>query len=128
MIVSGHAAEFETKHKLVLHVVSRDLESQKVALNNAANILKYYGPENITVEVVANGPGLTLLTKDSKQAERIPALIKNGVRMSACGVTMKKMEKKTGKPVALIEGVQEVPAGLARIIELQEQGYAYARP
>ena len=41
---------------------------------------------------------------------------------------MKKMTKKTGKAPVLIEGVQTVNAGVARIMELQEQGYAYIKP
>ena len=38
------------------------------------------------------------------------------------------MEEKSGKKVTLLEGVQIVPAGVLRIMELQEQGYAYVRP
>lgn len=47
---------------------------------------------------------------------------------SACGNTMAKVAKKSGKMPVLLEGVQQVPAGVARIMELQEQGYAYVRP
>jgi hypothetical protein len=36
--------------------------------------------------------------------------------------------KKSGKMPTLIEGVQVVPAGVLRIMQLQEQGYAYIRP
>ena len=38
------------------------------------------------------------------------------------------MTKKSGKEVKLVEGVQVVPAGVLRIIELQAAGYAYVRP
>ena len=38
------------------------------------------------------------------------------------------MEKKSGKDVKLVEGVRVVQAGVLRIMELQEQGYAYVRP
>jgi len=34
----------------------------------------------------------------------------------------------TGKAVILVEGVRIVQAGIVRIMELQEQGYAYVRP
>ena len=50
------------------------------------------------------------------------------VTFSACANTMEKIERKTGKKPELTEGVQVVPAGVGRIIELQEQGYAYAAP
>jgi intracellular sulfur oxidation DsrE/DsrF family protein len=50
------------------------------------------------------------------------------ITFSACGNTMKKVAKKSGNMPVLLEGVTEVPAGVARIMELQEQGYAYVRP
>jgi uncharacterized protein len=39
-----------------------------------------------------------------------------------------KVEQNTGNKVVLLEGVEVVTAGVARIIELQEQGYSYIRP
>jgi hypothetical protein len=41
---------------------------------------------------------------------------------------MKKVAKKSGKMPELLEGVGQVTAGVARIMELQQQGYAYIRP
>ena len=38
------------------------------------------------------------------------------------------LEKKTGKKPVLSEGVGTVNAGVARIMELQQQDYAYIRP
>ena len=49
-------------------------------------------------------------------------------RFSACGNTKAKMEQKSGKMVTLVEGVEVVQAGVLRIMQLQEQGYAYVRP
>ena len=36
--------------------------------------------------------------------------------------------EKAGKDVALIDGVGMAPSGVVRLVELQEQGYAYVRP
>ena len=47
---------------------------------------------------------------------------------SACGNTMNKVKRKKGKSLQLVEGVEVVPARVQRIMELQEQGYAYIRP
>jgi len=41
---------------------------------------------------------------------------------------MKTVEKKTGKVPVLLEGVSQQSSGVARIMELQQQGYAYIRP
>jgi len=50
------------------------------------------------------------------------------ITFSACGNTWAKVEEKSGKEVKLVEGVRIVPASVLRIMELQEQEYAYIRP
>ena len=67
-------------------------------------------------------------TPKSAEATRVKSLALQDIRFSACANTMKKIEAKTGKVPTLTEGVGIVPAGVGRIIELQEQGYAYAAP
>ena len=116
------------EHKIVFQVSSGDEATQHLVLNNAVNIQKHYGPENVDVVVVAYGPGLSILTKKSKEAVRVKSLAIQGITFDACNNTMKAIEKKTGKKPVLTEGVKIVPAGVARIVELQEKGYAYVRP
>lgn len=118
----------EGKHKIVIQVSTDDARTQKIALNNAVNVQKLYGIDNIDIEIVAYGPGLGLLTPKSKEAKRVKSLAVQNIKFSACENTMAKIEKKTGKKPQLTEGVGTVPAGVARILELQEQGYAYLRP
>ncbi len=126
--VAGEMRVAEATHKVVIQVSTDDPRTQKIALNNAVNLQKLYGVDNVDVVIVAYGPGLTLLTKQNKQAQRVQSLAMQGVRFNACGNTMKKIAKKTGKKPQIVEGVKVVPAGVARIVELQEQGYAYIRP
>jgi intracellular sulfur oxidation DsrE/DsrF family protein len=116
------------KKHVVIQVSTDDLLTQTIALNNAVNLQKLYGLDNIDIEIVAYGPGLGFLTKSSKQAKRIKSLAMQDIHFSACGNTMAKIAKKTGKEPKLIEGVKIVTAGVSRIMELQEQGYAYVRP
>ena len=118
----------DAPHKIVIQVSTADPLTQKIALNNAVNLQKLYGLDNVQIEIVAYGPGLGLLTKKSNQADRVESLAMQEITFSACGNTMKKVAKKSGKMPALLEGVGEVTAGVARIMELQEQGYAYVRP
>ena len=118
----------DSAHKMVIQVSTDDARTQKIALNNAVNLQKLYGMDNVAIEVVAYGPGLSLLTKKSKQADRVKSLAVQNITFSACNNTMKKIEKKTGKKPQLVEGVGVVNAGVARILALQEQGYAYLRP
>jgi intracellular sulfur oxidation DsrE/DsrF family protein len=118
----------EVKNKLVIQVSTDDPRTQKIALNNAANLQKLYGMDNVVIEIVAYGPGLGLLTQKSGQAERVTSLAMQDIHFSACGNTMKKVAEKSGKMPKLLEGVDQVTAGVARIMELQQQGYAYIRP
>ena len=130
MAVAGNAAMSGDgpAHKLVIQVSSADPVTHKIALNNAVNMQKAFGMDNIAVEVVAYGPGLTMLTDKSTQAQRVASLAMQDITFSACGNTMKKVAKKSGSMPVLIDGVQVVPAGVQRIMELQEGGYAYIRP
>jgi intracellular sulfur oxidation DsrE/DsrF family protein len=126
--VAAHDASPPDLHKLVIQVSTGDERTQGIALNNAVNLQKAYGMDNIRIEIVAYGPGLSLLTKAGKQSQRVSSLAMQEITFSACGNTMTKMEKKSGKPVELSTGVRVVPAGVVRILELQEQGYGYLRP
>lgn len=122
---ASHAA---TVHKVVIQVSSADALIQKIALNNAVNLQKHYGVDNVKIEIVAYGPGLSLLTKKNKNSKRVESLAVQEITFSACGNTIKKVTKKKGKKPVLTEGVKVVAAGVARIIELQEKGYSYIRP
>ena len=116
------------KHNVVIQVSTDDARTQKIALNNAVNLQKLLGIDNVNIEIVAYGPGLGLLTVKSKQAKRVKSLALQDITFSACGNTMAKVEKKTGKKPKLTDGVGTVQAGVARIMELQENGYSYVRP
>ena len=63
-------------------------------------------------------------------ADRIStmALEMDNISFAACGNTLKKMSEKAGHDVALMSEAVVVPSGVVRLIELQEQGYAYVRP
>ena len=122
------ALAVEKMHKVVIQVSSSDAKTQGLVLNNVVNLQKLYGIDNIKIEVVAFGPGLSILTKKSKQSERVESLAMQEVTFSACMNTMNAIKAKTGKLPILSEGVGTVKAGAARIVELQEQGYAYLRP
>ena len=125
-LFSGFA--YADKQKLVIQVSTADPLVQKIALNNAVNVQKALGIDNVDVEIVAYGPGLGMLTKKSNQAQRVASLAMQDITFSACANTMAKVEKKKGKKPVLISGVKVVPAGVLRIMELQQQGYAYIRP
>src|SRR5210317_347063 len=75
----------EAAHKIVIQVSTDDARTQKIALNNAVNVQKLYGMDNVAVEIVAYGPGLGILTTKSKQAKRVKSLAMQNIKFSACG-------------------------------------------
>ena len=120
-------------HKLVYQCNRADHDYIEHVLFSCGEMLRKYG-DDIELVVAAFGPGLNLLGKRPKRSiatihqQRVASLADYGVRFQACGNTMKKVSKKTGKMPVLLEGVGVVTAGVAHIMELQEQGYAYIRP
>ena len=64
-------ADFHTKNKLVFQVSTDDARTQRIALNNAVNLQKMSGVDNVRIEIVAYDPGLGLMTKKSELAQRV---------------------------------------------------------
>ena len=128
------AAEGEKKtHKLVIHVDQNDAEVMKLAMNNTRNANELYAKagEELAVEIVCYSQGLHMLRDDtSPVTNEIHELRKAvpQVAFGACNNTKMGMEKREGKPVPIIPEATIVPAGIVRLVELQEQGYHYAKP
>jgi intracellular sulfur oxidation DsrE/DsrF family protein len=120
-------------HKIAFHVDESDPKFMNMALNNVQNVSNYYAGkgEKVIIELVAYGPRLNMVVKGKSPVEdRVPVMSMSidDLIFSACGNTHRKMSEKAGKDVALIDGVGIAPSGVVRLVELQEQGYAYVRP
>lgn len=124
----------ETANKVVFHIDQNDPKVMNLTLNNVQNMVKYFKEkgEKVTIEVLANGPGLNMLRKDkSPVTKRIAAMAKEGseIQFSACKNTIAAMTKKAkGKKPPLVDAATPVPSGVVRLLELQQQGYAYIKP
>lgn len=114
--------------RLVIQVNKKDEELQSHVLSNIVNLQKHFGMDNIEIEVIAYGPGIWLLTDKSKYTDRIESLMMQNVVFTACGNTLDTIERADGKRPTLLEGVETVPAGIARLMELQEKGWSYLSP
>lgn len=120
-------------HKVAIHVDENDAARMNMALNNVANVNKYYESigETVQIELVAYGPGLHMFREDTSPVkDRISTLSLelDNLTFSACGNTHNAMQKKSGKDVVLVDEANLVPSGVVQLIALQEQGYAYVRP
>jgi hypothetical protein len=114
--------------KVVLQISDGGPEKQDLLLNVANNLVKYYGPDRVKIEVVAFGPGLRLLFADNANRDRLQALEASGVRFSACENTITNMAKLLGHPPEINKLAVSVPAGIVRIMELTADGYTLVRP
>lgn len=118
----------DKEKKIVLQISDAGDDKQTLVLNVANNLQNHYGLDNVKLEIVAFGPGLRLLFKDNVNKGRIDALVKSGVRFSACENTSKNMAKVLGYPPKLNAQAVVVTAGISRIVDLTEQGYTLVRP
>ena len=120
-LASGETA----KSHIVMQVSEGDPAVWNLALNNAENVQQALGKDKVTVEIVAYGPGLKMLTSDSKVASRVNGALDRNVKLIACGTTMKKMKVTDAD---LIGGVSVVPGGVIQIMQRQSEGWSYLRP
>jgi intracellular sulfur oxidation DsrE/DsrF family protein len=133
VVVAQPAMADGKTHYLAIHVDDNDKGKMNIALNNAANVTKYYEAkgEKVEIEIVAYGPGLHMYRADSSPVKtRIAAmsLENENIKFSACGNTLNLMTKKEGKMPELIGEATVVQSGVVRLMELQEQGWTYIRP
>ena len=120
-------------HRVVIQVTQNDPAVMNMALNNAENLVKYYKDkgDKIDVEFVAYGAGLNMVRSDTSPVkERLAAIsasMKN-VTFTGCGNTLANQSKLENKEITLVPEARLVPTGIARIVELEEQGWTYVRP
>jgi intracellular sulfur oxidation DsrE/DsrF family protein len=131
--MSKRSADDKKQHRLVLQVNTNDPATMNLALNNATNVAQYYKDrgEKVTIEVVTFGPGLHMLRNDTSPVKaRIETLALSTPEISfkACGNTQQNMQKVENKEIPIIPEATVVNSGVVRLMELQEQGWAYLKP
>lgn len=123
----SEAKPFADKY-LLLQLSDDDPAKQNIVLSVAANLLEFYGPDLIDIEVTTFGPGVHLLYADNSRREKIDSLMAQGVRFSVCMNTIKSIERSTGERPELHPQSIHVDVGVAHILEKVEQGYVLVRP
>ena len=121
------------EHRLILQVNTNDPAAMNLALNNAMNVSQYYKQlgANVEIEIVTFGPGLHMLRDDTSPVKaRIEAMALSAPEVSfkACGNTQENMHKAENKDIPIIPQAQVVKSGVVRVMEQQEQCWAYVKP
>ena len=119
------AQETAKKLRVVVQVSEADPARWNLVLNNVKNLQDDLGAANVTVEVVAYGPGIGMLKLDAASNSHVADAIKAGVQVAACENTMRnqKLARADMHP-----DVGYVPAGVVEIVKRQQEGWVYLRP
>jgi intracellular sulfur oxidation DsrE/DsrF family protein len=133
VLATGVAAFAENVHRLALQISDDDPAKMTAVLNVAANTSVYYSGigEEIEIRIVAFNAGLHMLRADTSSVkDRLTGFTQSmpNVSFVACGNTIASMQKKEGKDIPLVEGVETVPAGVVELMTLNEQGWTILRP
>jgi uncharacterized protein len=122
-------------HKITFHIGSADPVMMGVALHNIAAAADYYAErgQTVAIELVANGPGYTMLRADTSPVKLEVAATKKKypfVVFSACQNSRKgaaAAEHKAPQDIPELPEATDVEAGVVRLSELQDQDYRYIR-
>jgi uncharacterized protein len=108
-------------------------EIMNLALNNAECLTNLYeqAGETVQIEIVAYGPELSMVRSDTSPVRDCFAALVSRLQpftFSGCSNTLSTQSRQEGREISLLPEVHLVPAGIARIVQLQEQGWTYIRP
>ncbi len=116
------------EHRIVLQLSDNDSQKQGLVISVANNLLKFYDPDKIAIEVVAFGPGIDLLRPENANRKKVESLIAQGARFDICLNTVDTIERETGKRPEFIAAATPVQVGVAQILLLTENGYTLVKP
>jgi intracellular sulfur oxidation DsrE/DsrF family protein len=115
-------------HRIVLQLSDNDPKKQGLVISVAYNLLKFYDPDKVAIEVVAFGPGIDLLRPDNANRKLVESLVAQGVRFDVCLNTADTIERESGKRPEFIPAATPVQVGVGQILALTENGYTLVRP
>lgn len=115
--------------KVVYHFNTANRQVNAAGLKNIQNHLHALGRENLTVVALVHSAAWEMVARslaDPTLVERMRSLIGQGVVFEMCRNTLNEFQLD---PVQdLIIPMTVVPAGVAELVRLQQEGYAYIKP
>lgn len=106
--------------RVLLEVNQNSLGTWKVAISNLQTMERVVGMDTAHAEVVAWGPGIHMLLKNSPVAQDIQSLSMYGIKFAACHQTMQAMHLTKAD---LAPGVTVVPGAIAEIVKRHNEGW-----
>ncbi len=126
LTITVFAAEL-VKYRVVFQVSEDSVDKLNLALNSAKNLQELFGPANIEIEIIAFGGGVQTLKHYAPIpiADKVKEAKYAGVRIVACENSMREAKLR---PADMLTEIRYVEAGVAEIIEKQQEGWNYIRP
>ncbi len=135
------SSQDKVEQKVVYHINYDDPQKQVAALQSIEHHLKA-ARENIDIQVVLHGRGLSLLLETDSLAEtklarananlmvqaRISQLKDNGVVFNVCKNSLRTSKIDYQQDLYDVATNDLVENGISKIVELQSQGYLYLKP
>lgn len=117
------AASAENKPGVIIQVSDDSVAAWNFTLRNVKNMKAELG--TVKIEVVAFGPGIYMLARNSGVHDQLDAEMLEGVNFVACEDSMhaRNLHRKDMYP-----DVEFVPSGVAEIVSKQLQGWSYLKP
>jgi intracellular sulfur oxidation DsrE/DsrF family protein len=110
--------------KTVIHLTDGASEAQDLAIRYVTGLLGDETLDDDGVSVVASGDGLSLVSTESTEADRIADRIEQGARFAACGASMHGQGMSMDD---LLPNVDVVETSVGELSRLQADGYAYIK-
>lgn len=109
--------------KVVLHVNTP--QKMTMLVNNVKNLREKLGP-GADIVVVINGPAVIRFSTLADSRAQLDELLTEKAEIMICSYAM---SNRNLTRVQLLEGTQFLEnGGVAKLVELQEDGYAYIKP
>ena len=77
------------------------------------------------IEIVAFGPGIEMLKRESEMGGKIDKALADGIKIVACENTMKAMKLTTAD---MLPTIGYVPSGVVELMRKQKEDWSYLRP
>jgi uncharacterized protein len=112
------------RYRVVMQISNPEPRGWHQTLNNAMALTKNAGPANVQIEIVAIGAGIGVLKYNSPEAKEVAAVLGMGVKVLACGETMKALMLEKDD---MLPNIGFVPGGLIEVLDRQREGWQYVK-
>ena len=119
------AAAIGAHEEVVFQVSDAGPGKWNLTLNNAKNVQDAIGKDNADIEIVAFGPGIEMLKRESEVGSKIDKALADGIKVVACENTMKAMKLTKAD---MLSTIGYVPGGVVELMKKQKEDWSYIRP